>query len=214
MNFGAPDRVYEKLELVPDDYFRHLKVSELPGKGEFPLEVDLGCGDGSFLIDLARNDPARCFLGIERLLGRVRKVAKKAERAELKNVRVLRLESAYSIGWLLPDSSISRVHLLFPDPWPKKRHHKNRFVQPANVASIHRILLPDGEFLFKTDHADYFDWVLEVMEDCGLFKPTEWSESAFYYPETDFERQWKSAGREIYRARFQKVEESSPAAQH
>ncbi|MDA0812386.1 MAG: hypothetical protein O3C21_08385, partial [Verrucomicrobia bacterium] len=85
MNFGAPDRAYERLELVPKDYFRHLTQAELPGGGDVPLEIDLGCGDGSFLVDMAMHHPYRQFLGVERLLGRVRKVARKAERAELSN---------------------------------------------------------------------------------------------------------------------------------
>ncbi|MCB1094351.1 MAG: tRNA (guanosine(46)-N7)-methyltransferase TrmB [Verrucomicrobiae bacterium] len=204
MNFGAPNRAYERLELVPSDYFRHLTRAELPGEGIVPLEIDLGCGDGSFLIDIASHLPERQFLGVERLLGRVRKVARKAERAGLANLQVLRLESAYTIGWILPDACISRVHLLFPDPWPKKRHHKNRFVQPDNIASIKRILSDRGEFLFKTDHEGYFEWVKEVMHECKLLTPLGWEESDFYYPETDFERQWKEEGRKIYRARFGK----------
>lgn len=204
MNFGAPDRVYQPLELVPSDYFRHLKSSELPGNGESPIEIDLGCGDGSFLIDLAGHCPNQPFLGVERLLGRARKVAKKAQRAGLNNVRVLRLESAYTIGWLLPDACASRIHLLFPDPWPKKRHHKNRFVQPETISSFHRILINGGEFLFKTDHLGYFEWVQEVMAESNLLQPLQWDANDFYYPETDFEKQWKDNGREIYRARFQK----------
>ncbi|MEZ5324979.1 MAG: tRNA (guanosine(46)-N7)-methyltransferase TrmB [Verrucomicrobiales bacterium] len=204
MNFGAPNRAYERLELVPSDYFRHLTPAELPGAGIVPLEIDLGCGDGSFLIDIASHLPERQFLGVERLLGRVRKVARKAERAGLANLQVLRLESAYTIGWILPDACISRVHLLFPDPWPKKRHHKNRFVQPDNIASIKRILCDGGEFLFKTDHEGYFEWVKGVMHECNLLAPLGWDEPDFYYPETDFERQWKDEGRKIYRARFGK----------
>lgn len=204
MNFGAPERVYERLELVPVDYFRFLADSELPGQGKHPLEVDLGCGDGSFLIDLARHNPSRYYLGVERLLGRARKVAKKAAKAELTNIRVLRLESAYTIGWLLPDASVSRLHLLFPDPWPKKRHHKNRFVRPENIASIKRILIDGGEFLFKTDHQDYFEWVNDTMRECALLEPLSWTDSDFYYPDTDFEQQWKDEGRSIYRARFRK----------
>jgi tRNA (guanine-N7-)-methyltransferase len=204
MNFGPPDRAYDKLELVPSDYFHHLTLAELPGGGEVPLEIDLGCGDGSFLVDMATHHPECQFLGVERLLGRVRKVARKAERAGLSNLRVLRLESAYTIGWILPEACASRVHLLFPDPWPKKRHHKNRFVQPGNIASIKRILRDGGEFLFKTDHEGYFEWVKDAMHDTKLLDPLEWEAADFFYPETDFERQWKDEGRSIYRARFGK----------
>lgn len=205
MNFGAPDRVYEPLELVPRDYFRHLERAELPGAGTAPLEVDLGCGDGSFLVDLAARCPARHFLGVERLLGRARKVARKAHRAGLGNVRVLRLESAYTIGWLLPGACVSRLHLLFPDPWPKKRHHKNRFVRPENIAAIERVLVPGGEFLFKTDHGGYFEWTRQVMAEHSVLAPVPWNDDDFAYPQTDFEQLWRGEGRSIHRIRYRKA---------
>ena len=133
---------------------------ELFGGGA-PLEVDLGCGDGSFLVEMARHFPERRFLGVERLLGRVRKVCRKLQRAGLENARVLRLESRYTVEWLLPGDSVSRLHLLCPDPWPKARHHRRRLLQPEFLAAVARVLEPGGEFLFKTDNEEYFEWALE-----------------------------------------------------
>lgn len=108
------------LELYPDTLFQRLGADDLFGCSEAPLEIDLGCGDGRFLQAMAEACPGTNFLGVERLLGRVRKVCRRCERAGLTNVRVLRLETSYAVEWLLPRRSAQRVHLLFPDPWPKK----------------------------------------------------------------------------------------------
>ena len=126
-------------EFVPEDYFRQLGRDEIC-RGGRPLEVDLGCGDGSFLMEMAREFPERDFLGVERLLGRVRKVCKKLTRRRLENVRVLRLDSRYVVEWLLPDDGVSRLHLLCPDPWPKLRHNRRRLVQAEFLEAVRRVL--------------------------------------------------------------------------
>jgi len=166
-----------------------------------PLEVDLGCGDGSFLVDLAHALPDHRFLGVERLLGRVRKVCRKAKNAGLQNLRVLRLESRYTVEWLLPPASIHRLHLLCPDPWPKARHHRRRLVQPEFLDALARILEPGGEFLFKSDDAEYFEWTRDLLASRSDFEPLPWPDNAFFYPQTDFERQWLAEGRTIRRLR-------------
>lgn len=194
------------LELYPDDFFRRLDVDECFGSGGAPLEIDLGCGDGRFLQAMAEGFPGTNFLGVERLLGRVRKVCRRCERAGLSNVRVLRLETSYAVEWLLPKQSAERVHLLFPDPWPKKKHHKRRLmIQPGFLRSVWELLKDGGEFLFKTDHGEYFELARETVETLPWFHILEWPDDAFFYPETDFERQWKEDGRRIQGLRLLKV---------
>jgi len=190
---------------VPGDYFRRLEPGEIFDDGA-PLEIDLGCGDGSFLVDLARALPEYRFLGVERLLGRARKVCRKAVRAGLGNLRVLRLESRYTVEWLLPPASVRRLHLLCPDPWPKARHHKRRIIQPEFLSALARVLEPGGEFLFKSDDADYFEWTLECLATCPDLEPVPWPEDAFFYPKTDFERQWLAEGRIIQRLRCRRTQ--------
>jgi hypothetical protein len=85
-----------------------------------PLEVELGCGDASFLVEYARRNPAKNFIGVERLLGRLQKLDRKGRRAGLKNLRGVRIESAYFLQYLLPPHSAQALHIYFPDPWPKK----------------------------------------------------------------------------------------------
>jgi len=195
----------EARELVPSDYFRRLRRDQIFAD-EAPLEVDLGCGDGGFLVALAAHHPERRFLGVERLLGRVRKVCRAAERRDLDNLKVLRLESRYSVEWLLPRESVSRLHLLFPDPWPKARHHRRRLLQPEFLEAARRLLVPGGEFLFKTDHPDYYEHSLEVIEAAAGFRRRDWPEDAFFHPETDFERHWRARGKPIHRWRLQRLE--------
>lgn len=194
----------ENAEWFPDNYFaRQDFKAAFPV--EQPLEIDLGCGDGSFLIAMAKQYPERNFLGVERLLGRVKKVAKKIKREGLTNVRVLRLDTKYLVEWMLQPSSVYRMHLLCPDPWPKKRHHKNRFFQVKYLEIIHRALEADGEFLFKTDHDEYYEWALEELTKEHPLEELSWDEESFFYPKTDFQRLWESQGKSLKAIRLKKA---------
>lgn len=187
-------------EMVPAHYFQRLERNEIL-RGDRPLEVDLGCGDGSFLMEMARHHPERDFLGVERLLGRVRKVCRKVSRRGLENARVLRLESRYVVEWLLPEASVSRLHVMCPDPWPKVRHHRRRLVQREFLDAVRRVLLPGGEFLFMTDHEEYFQWALDQVESHGRFERLVWEENSFFHPKTDFQIQWENEGKSMWRLR-------------
>lgn len=191
-------------EFAPANYFRELEGNEIC-RGGRPLEVDLGCGDGSFLLEMAREFPERDFLGVERLLGRVKKVCKKLTRRHLENVQVLRLDSRYVVEWLLPRAAVTRLHLLCPDPWPKLRHHRRRLVQAEFLAAVQRVLVPGGEFLFMTDHEEYFQWATEKVVAFGKFEVLEWTEDSFFYPKTDFQEQWEDEGKSMFRLRCRKL---------
>lgn len=201
MEEATQPRKQETCEFMPKDYFARLNPREIFGNDR-PLEVDLGCGDGTFLVGMAEHYKEHNFLGVERLLGRVKKVAKKATRAELDNCKVLRLESKYTIEWLFPEASIDRLHLLCPDPWPKAKHHKRRLIQQEFLEVLFRVLKPGGEFCFKTDHQEYFEWVVEEMETFQKFQQLEWNEDSFFYPKTDFQQQWEAEGKSMYQLRF------------
>jgi tRNA (guanine-N7-)-methyltransferase len=183
-----------EFEYVPEDYFRAMEMGELfPRKG--PLEVDLGCGDGSFLVAMALRYPERNYLGTERLMGRVRSTCRKATRAGVTNVRLLRVESAYLVRHLLPRASVSRFYVLFPDPWPKRRHWPRRLVQPEFLEAAAMALTPGGELCIKTDDAAYFAAIGKTAAGCRLFSPEPWDEEV---PMTDFERHYAAQGRSIY----------------
>jgi tRNA (guanine-N7-)-methyltransferase len=192
-------------ELVPAHYFRTMASDELL-RGERPLEIDLGCGDGGFLLAMARRHPERDFLGVERLLGRVRKVCRKINRAGIDNAQVLRLDSKYVIEWLLPPACVSRLHVMCPDPWPKLRHHRRRLIQEDFLHAVLRVLRDDGEFLFMTDHEEYHEWARDIIASTGLFENLPWQEDTFFHAKTDFQLQWEAEGKSMHRQRYRKME--------
>ena len=197
----ADQRPPEPNQIVPADYFQRLTEAELNPSGA-PLELDLGCGDGSFLIEMAKQFPERQFIGVERLMGRVRKVCRRAYREGLENVRVLRLETLYTLEWLLPENSVDRIHLLCPDPWPKARHHKRRIMQEPFFEAVVKALKPGGEFLFKTDDPDYAEWAEEHTAAFQQWTRLPWTGEEFFYAKTDFQQQWEAEGKSMFPMRF------------
>ena len=167
-----------------------------------PVEIDLGCGDGAFLAALARENPAHNFLGIERLLGRVRSVCRKIARLELKNARVLRMESTYAVANLLPAGSVTAFHLLFPDPWPKRRHHRRRAFTREFLLAIHRALIAGGLFHIATDHADYFRQIERVIAATDIFAISCEQND---FPPSSFEQKYVARGLSIHRLLLRKV---------
>ena len=207
MTNSHPVRVPGPLEWLPEDYFRRATAADIfPERAEAPLELDLGCGDGTFLAGLAVHHPERNFLGVERFLGRVRGTCRKAQANGCHNVRVLRLETEYTVGWLLPVAAFSRIHLLFPDPWPKKKHAGKRLFRPDFLALIRNLLVPGGEFLFKTDHEEYAEESNGVARELAGYERLDWEEHAFPYPITDFEGQWLGQGKTIHRLRLRRCD--------
>ena len=150
----------------PESLTNRLDLEKIFGR-KAPLHVDLGCGDGSFLCALAQRMPCKNFLGIERLLGRIRSAARKA--ASLDNVRLLQMESFYAVRYLLPAESVETFYLLFPDPWPKRRHQRRRIVTPDFLNSVHVALEQNGAIYIATDHFDYFQKIKKITESTPGF---------------------------------------------
>ncbi len=169
-----------------------------------PVEVDLGSGDGGFLLRYAPLHPEHNFLAVERLLGRIRKLDRKAPRLGLANVRALRVDAAYLVRYLLPDGSVNACHIYFPDPWPKKRHRVRRLVQPAFVADLRRILVPGGAVFLRTDDADYFAQMQEVFAACPGFEPVS-SPPELLAVRTDFEEEFLARGSVTLHAAYRKT---------
>jgi tRNA (guanine-N7-)-methyltransferase len=165
-----------------------------------PLHVDLGCGDGSFLCALARRMPDKNFLGIERLLNRVRTSARNA--TTLDNVRLLRMESFYAVRYLLPPESVERFYLLFPDPWPKRRHHSRRIVTPDFLGSVHGALDKNGSIYIATDDIDYFGQTKEIAESNTSFAI---SDADVDLPQSKFGRIFREKGAPIQWLELRKI---------
>jgi tRNA (guanine-N7-)-methyltransferase len=190
-------------EFAPTTYSGRVKIEDIFTRNA-PLELDIGSGEGAFLEAMAVRHPDRNFLGMERLLGRVRKVCRAIAQQQLTNARVMRIESFYAIKNLLPLESVSVAHVSFPDPWPKRYHHPRRLIQASFLRELHAVLAPGGELRLKTDDEPYFRWMENAMAAVTGYERTEWVEEPDY-PQTNFERRFLAQGLPIYRARLRKV---------
>ena len=190
------------IELVPANCFEALDLRAAFGRAA-PVEVDLGCGDGSFLAAIAAENPDRDFLGVERLAGRVRSACRKIERSGLTNARVLRFEISYALEQLLPPKSVTTFYLLFPDPWPKRRHAARRIVSENFLAALHRALVPNGTIRIATDEIDYFRQIARLVSASENFVVVE--NSAWLLPSTKFERRFRERGIPSQRLELRKV---------
>lgn len=179
-----------------------LKVEDLFARPA-PFELELGSGDGGFLLRYAARHPERNFLGVERLLGRIRKLERKAPRLGLTNLRGLRIEAAYLLRYLLPTAAVSALHVYFPDPWPKKRHRDRRLVNAEFVGLAARVLAPGGTVFLRTDDADYFAQMQEVFGAAGVFTATETPGELAAVP-TDFEQEFAAQGRPALRVAWRR----------
>lgn len=189
-------------EILPEDYFAPLDLAAIFGR-QAPLEVDLGCGDGSFLVASAASNPERDFLGIERLAGRVGGACRRIVRRGIMNARVLRVESSYAVQRLLPPASVAVFHLLFPDPWPKRRHWRRRVMTNDFLAAIHRALVPQGSLRIATDQIDYFQEIEHLVSQSALFalSPDPGAGPAI----STFEKRFRQRDLEIHRLALRKV---------
>lgn len=183
----APELIY-----TPASFFERLNVGQMFMRNA-PLEVELGSGDGSFLCHWAQLHPERNFLGVERLLGRLRKLDRKGRRAALSNLRLMRIEASYFMEYLLPCNTVAAVHVYFPDPWPKRKHRSHRLINSKFVELSFRVLQPVGEVFLRTDHSDYYQQMTECFGSDERFAsiPTP---PALKEVATDFERGFQARG--------------------
>jgi tRNA (guanine-N7-)-methyltransferase len=182
----------ESLIYKPASIVERLPLDKMFGKVR-PLEVELGAGDGSFIAAYAAAHRETNFIGVERLLGRLRKIDRKGLRARLDNLRLIRLEATYIVQYLLPPESVRAFHVYFPDPWPKRRHWKNRLITPSFVEILQRALVPDGTVHLRTDDKPYFQQMVESFADNANFQKTETPTELLEFT-TDFERTFHQRG--------------------
>jgi tRNA (guanine-N7-)-methyltransferase len=183
-----------------DSVIDRLDLEKIFGRNA-PFYVDLGCGDGSFICALAERMPEKNFLGIERLLGRIRSATRKA--ATVGNVRLLRMESSYAVRYLLPAGSVETFYLLFPDPWPKRRHHRRRIVTPDFLSSIHTALKKNGIIYIATDQREYFEKMKEMARANSSFAIID--PTVAHLPLTKFEKTFRAQGASIHWLELRKV---------
>ena len=178
---------------------------ELFGRGA-PTEIDIGAGKGKFLNELATAHPERNLLAVERSAKYHRLCCDRAARRGLTNVRLLRTTAEDLLFRLLSEASVKTIYVLFPDPWPKKRHHKRRLFKPEIVAAMARVLAIDGRVLVKSDHDDYAEVIGEVLAGAPGLTPIDADEAFAGLPLTGFEHKYGNEGRAIHAFALRKFE--------
>ena len=178
MVFALPDTVLSKNE-------------------ERMVELDMGCGKGSFTTELAKRHPERLILAADMLSGRLRKLVKRNQREGVENMRVLKAEARMLVARLLPDGALSRIHILCPDPWPKDRHSGNRLLSSDFMTHIHRVLADDGIWHFSTDDLEYLASVRQAVKASQLFAEDPERLSDIADIKTDFEVMWNEMGKAV-----------------
>ena len=191
-----------RLELRPFD------LSPLFTRPELPLEVEVGSGKGLFMASASRAYPERNFLGVEIALKYAKFAASRLAKAERDNAVMFHGDAQIVLGRWLPSASCAAVHVYFPDPWWKKRHHKRRIMNPLFVKQIERVLVPGGSLHFWTDVEDYYRMALETLaEHSRLIGPQAVPELPAEHDldyRTHFERRMRLNELQVWRAEFRK----------
>lgn len=173
-----------------------------------PVELEVGSGKGLFLLNEARARPDRNYLGIEMAKKYARQGAERLAKATLTNARMLPDDARRFLHEFVPPASLAAVHIYFPDPWWKTRHHKRRVFCEAFVADVSKALPTEGDFHMATDVEDYFGVMMELMAARPDFLAMPRPEPRV--PEhdldylTNFERKYRIEGRPIYRAHYRR----------
>jgi tRNA (guanine-N7-)-methyltransferase len=169
-----------------------------------PLVLEIGSGMGETTIEIARSQPATDFIAIEVHGPGVGSLLKQIAAEELSNLRVIRHDAVEVLERMIPDGALSAIHLFFPDPWPKKRHHKRRLVQPAFAALAARKLAIGGYLHAATDWPDYAAQIERVLSAEPLLEAAQQQNAA--RPSTKFERRGLGLGHPVRDLLFRRTE--------
>jgi tRNA (guanine-N7-)-methyltransferase len=170
-----------------------------------PLVVDVGFGRGEFLLQLAEKERGSALLGIEISFKRVLKLARRLARTDLGNVRLV-AGPAEQVLRNLPEGSVDELWVNFPDPWPKKRHHRRRLIRPSSIGPLTRCLASGGVLNVATDHVAYAEHIDAVLRAAShlenAYAPQAWLHAVDDRPATSYELEWRAQGRDFHFFRY------------
>ncbi len=163
------------------------------------IRLEIGFGGGEHLIHRALEEPGTGFIGVEPFVNSMAKLLNRVEESGARNIRLYNDDAAALLDWI-PSSSVSRIDLLYPDPWPKKKHWKRRFVSQVNLTRFHRVLEENGLFCFASDIDTYVNWTLQHCAKHGGFEWTaenaaDWLTPFKGWPGTRYEAKARREGR-------------------
>ena len=195
----------EGVGLIADALAKPIDWKDLYGN-DHPVELEIGMGKGTFLTEQAKARPEVNFFGIEWANWFWRYASDRLRRNGCTNARTVRAEALFFLREHVPDESLSVLHVYFPDPWPKKRHHKRRLVQEPFMKQAERVLVPGGRLQVVSDHKGYFEENIEPMiraaADGGRLSIVDYnrpgSAGEGEFVGTNFERKYQREGRPFY----------------
>ncbi len=182
---------------APEEYFKNIMQDHW---------LEVGFGKGEHLATQAANNPSVGLIGCEPFINGVSSLVDQIDSGQLENVRIFKDDARLMMD-SLPDQSIGRAFILFPDPWPKARHHKRRIVSAGNIAALGRILKDGAELRIGTDHMEYCRWIMAHMLSSQDFdwvsdKPEDWRARSKDWPPSRYERKSLEQGRKSSYLRF------------
>jgi tRNA (guanine-N7-)-methyltransferase len=203
IKIDAPD-----FRLDPERILDSLDWVEVFGSSG-PVEIELGIGKGRFLLAAAALRPEVNHLGIEWANKYLRIAEHRALRKGLENLRFARVDAREMLSRAVPDASVSTYYVFYPDPWPKKRHHKRRFFQSTTLDHLARTLEPGGWLHVATDHDQYWSVIEPLIDQHPAFERQPQFGGAQFPAETDapltnFEEKYRSEGRSRHRATWKR----------
>lgn len=195
----------DEIMVTPEQVAEVVDFARLFGNDR-PVELEIGCGKGGFLLEQAREQPERNYVGIEWAGKYFRYAADRMRRWGVTNVRLIRTDARHLVCRQLPPDSLAALHVYHPDPWPKKRHHKRRLFTPEFAAAAVRALQPGARWAIQTDHEEYFQIIRALLAGQPELEPTAFADADCGAAEartgTNFEVKYLREGRVIYRLAF------------
>jgi len=194
----------EKFLLLPEQIGERVDFKTIFGN-DHPVEVEIGCGRGTLLVYLARNNLDHNFLGIEWANEFYRHSADRIRRWNLTHAKMLRTAARELVMRNFPPESVDTFHIYFPDPWPKKRHHRRRLFIPEFCQAVAKVLVPGGKLYAASDHEEYFTQIeTNLLATPGLER-FEFNSPAGNEVLSNYEAKFTKEGRSIYRIAVKKV---------
>jgi tRNA (guanine-N7-)-methyltransferase len=198
--------IEDSIFFIPPRYIGYQNFSFPEWDSIFPkaqkIKIEFCSGNGKWLLDQAVNEPSTNWVACELQFDRVRKIWSKRKNLSLQNVFITAGDGHTFAEYYIPSHSIDEVYINFPDPWPKKRHEKNRIMQASFIKELHRILFSEGKVTFVTDDFDYLNWTLKRFLEANLFDFIH--PDPFYLTEKEgygssyFNDLWKEQGKTIH----------------
>jgi tRNA (guanine-N7-)-methyltransferase len=172
------------------------------------VRLEIGFGGGEHLVHRAQENATTGFIGVEPFVNSMAKLLSRVDELSLSNIRVYDDDATEVLDWL-PEGSIDHIDLLYPDPWPKRKHWKRRFVSQVNLTRFHRVLKPGGLFCFASDIDTYVNWTLIHCRDHGGFQwqaeqSSDWLTPFAGWPGTRYENKARREGRSSAYLTFRK----------